>query len=63
MIIWNIVFVVFALTFSISSAVKTCDRKPAGISSPKSTSPNPFRIVFKGNSEFYSPGKTYTGDI
>lgn len=63
MVIRSVFFVAFALCFSISSATKTCDRKPTGISSPKSTSSNPFRIVFKGNSEFYSPGKTYTGNI
>lgn len=53
---------VFAFSFAMSSIIKTCDRKPIGISTPKSTNPHPFRIVFKGNVDFYVPGTTYTGN-
>ncbi|XP_050528675.1 spondin-1 isoform X2 [Daktulosphaira vitifoliae] len=42
------------------SALKTCDLRPNGITAPKSTNPHPFRIVFKGNTETYWPGTTYT---
>ncbi|XP_060858413.1 spondin-1 isoform X4 [Metopolophium dirhodum] len=60
MIIRSIFFAAFVLYFSISSAIKICDRKPTSISTPKSTNPHPFRIVFKGNIEYYTPGTTYT---
>ncbi|VVC28842.1 Hypothetical protein CINCED_3A000467 [Cinara cedri] len=56
----SIFFAIFGFSFAISPGIKTCDRKPAGISAPKSTNPHPFKIFFKGNSEFYVPGTTYT---
>jgi len=62
MIIRSIFLAAFVLYFSISSAIKICDRKPTSISTPKSTNPHPFRIVFKGNIEYYTPGTTYTGN-
>lgn len=60
MIVRSIYFALFVLYFS--SAIKLCDRKPTSISTPKSTNPHPFRIFFKGNIEFYTPGTTYTGN-
>lgn len=57
-----ILFSVFGFSFAISSGIKTCDRKPTGISVPKSTNPHPFKIVFKGNSDFYVSGTTYTSN-
>ncbi|XP_050438956.1 spondin-1 isoform X2 [Adelges cooleyi] len=42
------------------SAMKACDLRPNGITTPKSRSSHPFRIVFKGNTETYWPGTTYT---
>ncbi|XP_025414677.1 spondin-1 isoform X3 [Sipha flava] len=60
MIIGSIILAAFAFSSSMSIAIKTCDRKPVGFLTPKSTNPHPFRVVFKGNSEFYTPGMTYT---
>lgn len=60
MIIRSIFFVAFVLYFSISSAIKVCDRKPTSLTTPKSTNPHTFRVFFKGNVEFYTPGTTYT---
>jgi len=62
MIIRSIFFVAFVLYFSISSAIKVCDRKPTSLTTPKSTNPHTFRVLFKGNVEFYTPGTTYTGN-
>lgn len=58
----SIFIVVFAYFFAMASVTKNCDRKPIGISTPKSINPHPFRITFKGNIEFYVPGTTYTGN-
>lgn len=62
MIIRSIFFVAFVLYFSISLAIKVCDRKPTSLTTPKSTNPHTFRVTFKGNVEFYTPGTTYTGN-
>lgn len=61
MIIVSILFVAFVFSPAISLGVKTCDRRPTEISTPKSTNPHPFRIVFKGNVDYYVPEYTYTG--
>lgn len=62
MIIGSIIFAAFAFSFSISIAIKTCDRKPFGISTPKSTNLHSFKVEFKGNEKFYTPGMTYTSN-
>jgi len=55
------VLIAFGFSFATSSILKTCNRKPTGVLTPKSTNSHPFRIVFKGNVEYYVPGTTYTG--
>jgi len=55
------VLIALGFSFVTPSTLKTCDRKPTGVLTPKSTNSHPFRIVFKGNVEFYVPGTTYTG--
>jgi len=62
MIIRSIFFAAFVLYFFTSSATEICDRKPASMTTPKSTNPHPFKIFIKGNVEFYTPGTTYTGN-
>jgi len=55
--------VIFAFSSAISSVAKSCDRRPTEISAPKSINPHPFRVVFKGNVDFYIPETTYTGKL
>lgn len=63
MIIVSTFFVIFAFSLAISSVVKTCDRRPTEMLTPKSTNPHSFRVVFKGNADFYVPETTYTGKL
>lgn len=63
MIINSAFFAIFAFYIASSTAIKTCDRRPTGISTPKSNNPHPFRVVLKGNRESYVHGFTYTGNI
>lgn len=62
MIIKIIICIVIAFSLAISSTIKNCDRRPSLTSGPKSKNSPPFRITFKGNSEFYLPKTTYTGN-
>lgn len=61
MFIKCIIFALIAISITISSTNKKCDRRPSLTSGPKSSNSPPFRISFKGNSEFYLPKTTYTG--
>lgn len=63
MIIRSVFFVALIFFCTFSTAARTCDRKPAKLHHPKSSYPPPYRIVFKGNIDYYVPNRTYTGNI